>query len=108
VSEQSLYPTQRNPTDAPARDPKGIVADAKGLVNQLAAEADQKVGAARDSIQDSYRAAKETAADVQAVVIDKGTIAAKATGRYVRDNPWIAVGAAAAIGIAIGTLVRRR
>ena len=108
MSEQSLHPIQRNPTDTPAKGLNGIVAGANDLVNEVAAEANQKVSAARDSIQASYRAAKETAADVRAAVVDKGAVTAKATGRYVTENPWIAVGAAAAIGIAVGMLLRRR
>jgi ElaB/YqjD/DUF883 family membrane-anchored ribosome-binding protein len=108
MSEQSFYPRQRNPAHDMPTDPKGIVAGTKDLANELATGASQKLGAARESIQDSYRAAKETVADVQAAVVDKGTVAAKATGRYVNENPWIAVGAAAAIGIAIGMLLRRR
>ena len=108
MSEQTIYPTQRNPGDTPSRELRGIVADAKDLVNDVAAEANQKVGAARNSIEDSYRATKETVADVQAAVVDKGGVAVKATGRYVKENPWIAVGAAVTIGIAVGMLTRRR
>jgi ElaB/YqjD/DUF883 family membrane-anchored ribosome-binding protein len=46
--------------------------------------------------------------DAQTAAIDKGTVAVKAAGRYVDENPWVAVGAAAAIGIVLGMLVRRR
>jgi ElaB/YqjD/DUF883 family membrane-anchored ribosome-binding protein len=108
VSEQTIYPTQGNPGDTPSQEPRGIVAGAKDLVNDVAAGANQKVGAARDSIQDSYRAAKETVADVQAAVVDKGGVAVKTTSRYVKENPWIAVGAAVTIGIAVGMLTRHR
>ena len=107
MSEQTLNPIPRDP-DAIQKDAKGIVTGAKEMASGLAAEANQKIAAARDSMQSSYQAAKETAADVQAVAVEKGTAAAQATGRYVKDNPWVAVGAAAAIGIAIGLMSRRR
>ena len=108
MNQQSEYPSSRDPADTPTREARGIVAGVKDVAGEIAAEANQKLGTARDSIQSSYRAAKETVADAQAAVVDKGTVAAKATGRYVNENPWIAVGAAATIGIAIGMLVRRR
>lgn len=107
MSEQTLNSAQ-NTVDALQKDAKGIVNGAKDMASGLAAEANQKIAAARDSMQGSYQAAKQTAAEVQAAAVEKGTAAAQATGRYVKDNPWIAVGAAAAIGIAIGLLSRRR
>jgi len=107
VSEQTFNPAPRT-ADSLQKDAKGIVNGAKEVVSSLASDASQKVAAARDSIQSSYQTAKETAADVQAAAVEKGTAAAQATGRYVKDNPWIAVGAAAAIGLAIGLLSRRR
>ena len=84
MSEQTIYPTERNPGNISSQEPRDILAGAKDLVNDLAAGANQKVGAARDSIEDSYRAAKETVADVQAAVVGKGDVAVKATGRYVK------------------------
>jgi ElaB/YqjD/DUF883 family membrane-anchored ribosome-binding protein len=83
-------------------------AQADDLMNKVAAGASQTAAAARDSLGDAYSAAKETVMDAQTAVIDKGTVAVKAAGRYVDENPWVAVGAAAAIGIALGMLVRRR
>jgi ElaB/YqjD/DUF883 family membrane-anchored ribosome-binding protein len=107
VSEQTLDPTPRN-ADAIQKDANDTVTDAKDAASGMAAQANQKIAAARDSIQGSYQSAKEKAADMQAAAVEKGTAAAQATGRYVKDNPWVAVGAAAAIGIAIGLLSRRR
>jgi ElaB/YqjD/DUF883 family membrane-anchored ribosome-binding protein len=78
------------------------------LMSKVVSGASQTAGAARDSIRDAYGAAKETVMDAQTAAIDKGTVAVKAAGRYVDENPWVAVGAAAAIGIVLGMLVRRR
>ena len=66
------------------------------------------IDAARDSMKNAYGVAKETAEDVRTAVVDKGTIAVRSAGRYVDGNPWIAVGAAALIGMAVGMLMRRR
>jgi len=78
------------------------------LMSKVVSGTSQTAGAARDSIRDAYGAAKETVMDAQTAAIDKGTVAVKAAGRYVDENPWVAVGAAAAIGIVLGMLVRRR
>jgi len=82
-------------------DLEAIVAETKDLANEVATGASQKLGAARDSIQDSYRAAKETVADVSAAVVrNRG---GKGHRSLCQSESWIAVGAAATIGIAIGT-----
>ena len=35
-------------------------------------------------------------------------VAAKAADRYVRDNPWTAIGVAAGVGVLVGVLIARR
>jgi ElaB/YqjD/DUF883 family membrane-anchored ribosome-binding protein len=40
--------------------------------------------------------------------IDRAKAAARVTDDYVHDNPWRAIGAAAAAGFLIGLLVNRR
>ena len=39
---------------------------------------------------------------------DRARDAARATDDYVHDNPWQAVGAAAAVGFVVGMLMTRR
>ena len=41
-------------------------------------------------------------------LLEKTKQAARATDDYVHDNPWQAVGVAAAIGLALGVLIGRR
>ncbi len=41
-------------------------------------------------------------------VIDKTKAAARATDDFVHDEPWKAVGVAAALGLALGVLIGRR
>jgi ElaB/YqjD/DUF883 family membrane-anchored ribosome-binding protein len=87
---------------------RNTAADAKEASNELAGTVKRTLSGARESIADSYNVAKDAVTDAQAAVVDKGTAAAKATGRYVQEYPWAAVGAAATIGVLIGMMLGRR
>ena len=54
------------------------------------------------------RDAKERVLDLEAAVVDKTKAAARATDDFVHEEPWKAVGVAAALGLALGVLIGRR
>jgi len=89
-------------------DLKVVVADAEELLRATASQAGEKVSAARERIQASLATAKVKLTDAERVLVDKTKDAAKATDEYVRDNPWQAVGIAAAAGLVLGVLISRR
>ena len=89
-------------------DLKVVVADAEELLRATASQAGEKVSAARERIQASLATAKVKLTDAERVLLDKTKDAAKATDEYVRDNPWQAVGIAAAAGLVLGVLISRR
>jgi ElaB/YqjD/DUF883 family membrane-anchored ribosome-binding protein len=89
-------------------DLKLVVADAEELLRATASQAGEKVSAARERIEASLATAKVKLSDAERVVVDKTKDAAKATDEYVRDNPWQAVGIAAAAGLVLGVLISRR
>lgn len=89
-------------------DLKAVVADADDILRATAGAAGEKVGELRQKIEARLRDAKERLADAEAVVIDKAKVAATATDDFVHENPWKAVGIAAAIGLTIGVLIGRR
>ena len=89
-------------------DLKVVVADAEELLRATASQAGEKVSAARERIQASLATAKVKLTDAERVVVDKTKDAAKATDEYVKDNPWQAVGIAAAAGLVLGVLISRR
>jgi ElaB/YqjD/DUF883 family membrane-anchored ribosome-binding protein len=89
-------------------DLKLVVADAEELLRATASQAGEKVSAARERIQASLATAKVKLTDAERVVVDKTKDAAKATDEYVRENPWQAVGIAAAAGLVLGVLISRR
>ena len=89
-------------------DLKVVVADAEELLRATAAQAGEKVSAARERIQASLAAAKVKLTEAERALLEKSKEAAKAADEYVRENPWQAVGVAAAAGLVLGILISRR
>ena len=88
-----------------------VVSDAEELLRATAGQAgekmSEKVSAARERIQQSLAAAKESLATVQESMITRTRQATKATDEYVQENPWKSVGMAAGAGLVAGMLISR-
>jgi ElaB/YqjD/DUF883 family membrane-anchored ribosome-binding protein len=89
-------------------DLKAVVSDAEEILRATAGAAGDKVGELRVRIEGRLRDAKERLADAEAILVDKTKAAARATDDFVHDQPWKAVGVAAALGLALGVLIGRR
>lgn len=95
-------------TDKLMEDLRLMVSDAEELLNATAGQAGENVNNAREHAEESIRAAKARIADAAHVAAEHTREAAKAAEDYLRENPWTAVGLAAAVGILIGVLINRR
>lgn len=89
-------------------DFKAIVNDADALLQATASAAGNEFSAQRANFAEKLRAAKTSIAKAEQIVVEKAKQTAAATDGYVRENPWTAVGIAAAVGAVIGLLVSRR
>jgi ElaB/YqjD/DUF883 family membrane-anchored ribosome-binding protein len=89
-------------------DLKVVIADTEELLRATAGSAGEKVGELRERLGLRLRDAKERLVDLEVAVIDKTKAAARATDDFVHDEPWKAVGVAAALGLALGVLIGRR
>ena len=89
-------------------DLKVVISDTEELLRATAGSAGDKVGELRERIGLRLRDAKERLIDLEVAVVDKTKAAARATDDFVHENPWQAVGVAAAIGLALGVLIGRR
>jgi ElaB/YqjD/DUF883 family membrane-anchored ribosome-binding protein len=89
-------------------DMRSVIADAEDLLRATANQAGEKIGVARERIQESLQQAKVKLAEVQAIVTERSKQAAQYTDDYVRENPWRAIGVAAGIGLLLGILMSRR
>ena len=85
-----------------------VVADAEEIRRATAGAAGDKVGELRERITIRLRDAKERLQDAEAALLDKTKAAARATDDFVHEQPWKAVGVAAALGLALGVLIGRR
>ena len=63
---------------------------------------------ARERVQHAFERGKEQWMEAQDQAVKQCREAAQQTDKYVRANPWQAVGIAAAIGLVAGLLIRRR
>ena len=89
-------------------DLKVVVADAEELLRATASQAGEKVSAARERIQASLATAKVKLTEAERVLLERTKLAATAADDYVHENPWQAVGIAAAAGLVLGVLISRR
>jgi len=89
-------------------DLKAVVADAEELLKATADQTGERIAAARGKAEESLKVAKARLDEQEAALMVKTKAVAKATEDYVRDNPWKAVGIAAAAGFLLRILVTRR
>lgn len=78
--------------------------DAARLEEQYNRELDEMT----DEIQAGIASGKYSLSDIQRALTDKTKQAAAATDELVRDNPWAALGIAAAVGCLVGFLFSNR
>src|SRR5262245_40823508 len=90
------------------QDLRLVIADAEDLLKATAANAGEKVAAARERIQDRIHSAKIKLAEAEEVLLVRTREAARATDAFVHANPWYAVGIGAGGGLTIGMLIGRR
>jgi ElaB/YqjD/DUF883 family membrane-anchored ribosome-binding protein len=105
MSENPANPVNREKF---VQDMKLVISDAEELLRATANQAGEKIGVARERIQDSIHQAKVKLADAEVVVRERAQQAARDTEEYVRDNPWRAIGVAAGIGLVLGLILSRR
>ena len=94
--------------DALVKDFSDVLAEAETLLKQASKESGEKASDLRSQVEAKLRAAKLRLMDLQDDAIDTAKAAARYTDDYVRDNPWQAIGVAAAIGFLVGLVVSRR
>jgi ElaB/YqjD/DUF883 family membrane-anchored ribosome-binding protein len=85
-----------------------LVADVEDLVKKVAHVDDEEIAEIRSKVEDTLARAKSTAVSSVAAMRGRAEEATDATDEYVHENPWAAIGIAAAVGIIIGFVASRR
>ena len=89
-------------------DLRNLVTDAEELLKATASQAGDKIGVARQKIEQSLIEGKKALADAEKNLVKKSKECAEIADDYVRENPWSAVGIAASVGLVLGLLIRGR
>jgi ElaB/YqjD/DUF883 family membrane-anchored ribosome-binding protein len=87
---------------------KNLVADVEDLVKKVAHVDDAEIAEIRAKVEDTLEKARTSASAGIAAVRGRTEEVTEATDVYVRENPWSAIGVAAAVGIVIGFIAGRR
>ena len=82
--------------------------DANTLLKEAATETGERASHLRSQVAAKLLSAKLKLQDLQDDAVDRAKAAARVTDDFVRDNPWQAMGAAAALGFLVGVLISRR
>jgi ElaB/YqjD/DUF883 family membrane-anchored ribosome-binding protein len=93
-------------TDKLVGDLRNLVADAEELLKATASQAGDKIGVARQKIEQSLVEGKKALADAEKTLVKKSKECAEIADDYVRENPWSAIGIAAGVGLVLGLLIR--
>jgi ElaB/YqjD/DUF883 family membrane-anchored ribosome-binding protein len=89
-------------------DIKTILADAEDLLKQAANATSERASELGETALARLKQAKEKAAGVQVIVIEKSRKAAHATDDSVHEHPWTFIGIAAGVGVLVGLLANRK
>ena len=89
-------------------DLRNVVADAEAMLSATAEGASDKAHDARKRAAESVEQARARLDELETELKKRAEKAADDANRYVRDNPWQAIGVGAAIGFLLGLAISRR
>ncbi len=94
--------------DTLVEDFGSMITEAEDLLKRSGTASGDAARELRTEVESKLLAAKLRLQELEGVAIDSARAAKKATNEYVHENPWQAVGIAAAVGLVVGLLMNRR
>ncbi|MGF6600149.1 ElaB/YqjD/DUF883 family membrane-anchored ribosome-binding protein [Paraburkholderia sp. GAS448] len=88
-------------------DLRVLLTDSEEMLRLASTVPGEGVDALRERLRAHVDTLQSALGDAQSVARQRYRVAADNTDRYVRDNPWQAVGIAAGIGFLLGVLAAR-
>jgi ElaB/YqjD/DUF883 family membrane-anchored ribosome-binding protein len=85
-----------------------VLSEAESLLAKATQETGEKARDLRSQAEARLLSAKLKLQELQGQAVDRAKDAARVTDDYVHDNPWQAIGIAAAVGFVAGLLMNRR
>jgi ElaB/YqjD/DUF883 family membrane-anchored ribosome-binding protein len=95
-------------SEARSSEWRNLVTDVEDLIKKVANVDDAEIAEIRAKVQDTLAKAKSSATAGIEAVKGRANEVSESTDVYVHENPWAAVGIAAAVGIIIGFVAGRR
>jgi ElaB/YqjD/DUF883 family membrane-anchored ribosome-binding protein len=89
-------------------DFSAMLTEAEDLLRRAGNETGERAKDLRAQVEAKLLAAKLRLQELEGEAVDRARDAARVTDDYVHDNPWRAIGVAAAAGFLIGMLLNRR
>ena len=89
-------------------DLKLLMTDTEELLRATASQVGDKVAPLRERIQASAASAKSRLVEFERAGVEKTRETVNVADNYVRDNPWVSIGFAAAGAFVVGVLIGRR
>jgi len=89
-------------------DFSAVLTEAEDLLKRAANETGERAKDLRSQVEAKLLAAKLRLQEIEGEAVDRARVAARVTDDYVHDNPWQAIGIAAAVGFVAGLLMNRR
>lgn len=89
-------------------DLQQVIRDAEALLRATAGVAGEKIEEVRARAEESLSNAKGRLSELRGEAFARAQNAAGSADDYVRANPWLAIGVAAAAGLLIGALLSGR
>jgi ElaB/YqjD/DUF883 family membrane-anchored ribosome-binding protein len=89
-------------------DFKRVIRDAEALLKATADQTGDNIQAARERAEETLREARLKLDELQDSILDRTKAAYRATDELIHENPWQALGIAAAVGFLLGMLTGRR
>jgi ElaB/YqjD/DUF883 family membrane-anchored ribosome-binding protein len=100
--------TARQARVATNQEVRKLIADVEELIRRVGDAADPELARLRAKVETTVATTKKAISDGSEQVQRQAKEAFEASDRYVRDQPWEAIGIAALAGLAIGFLAGRR
>jgi len=91
-----------------AGDFRAMITDSEDLLKAAAAVSNESFKAARTKFEEKLKSAKASLADASQPLLEQTRETVVATNKYVRANPWTAVGIGLAAGVLVGFLAAKR
>ncbi len=85
-----------------------VVADTEALLRSLADVSGEKAANMRAAVEANLDSAKARLREMQGDALNRASGAAREADAYVHENPWAAIGIAAAVGVIIGLAISNR